>query len=760
MGMFTSGAYDSFKNRQQEHRKNRAGARKDYNDWLTSQREAGIDVTSEMATNQFANIADNDYNIMTGAPTKMEMGAQLTANNTAARDIRASKEEEAFKVTDQTNSRWQSEIENAYQVTNDTASAFKLAATKFENSPAMLEGFNSYVSSISDPNAHRNQYLSDYMMKPSTRTMIAGLVDDGITDYSKFNKNATDWMKEAINPILTKKDLASQNAAALLAYQEFAGDNGPINLEDFKAVLKIRGITNDPVINQFTQRSEQHNERYYDTNASDQITRLLNNPTSEITDATAKKILANVTASEKQILMDEIKDHNQKVQTSADLVKSAKMKSDLSLANPNVKAIIENQLLTPLERVSKIQTYLGYDPTSTKDTISNAAIQQFVLDNISGMGHKTAQSYEVIKNQQTQAASTMAAQQQQKGDKALNTKLESLFTKDLDTTQQQMLTAVISGLEPYYVDSNDVTTLGAVQRSVKADIDDGSFSPEEIIARASKQMTTDGQFAQALKQQASLDSGPMPVAKFMIQWKTHMEDFDESAHEILAYADSGLSFNDSDIIAPDGSITEIGKEALHVMPEAIRDLMHSIKSTQANIADLYNQVNPDNLGMFTDAYMIREKMSELQEMQTKQEAYVKDASKKLAALQQKYEAARSKVSRGSSGSLTSGPVKARTTASQDFGNFVNQSTAQKELRSMAQKLATGFNGQAGTSPVSQAWDYFTRDMTSSEQEKRELASEIQDFLKTQEAVDYLAMNPQTTNQLQNDPFSWYILAKQ
>ena len=73
MGMFTSGAYDSFKNRMQKHKTNRAGARKDYQTWLDSQRDAGIDVTSAMASNQFSLIADNDYNVLNGMPTKKAM---------------------------------------------------------------------------------------------------------------------------------------------------------------------------------------------------------------------------------------------------------------------------------------------------------------------------------------------------------------------------------------------------------------------------------------------------------------------------------------------------------------------------------------------------------------------------------------------------------------------------------------------------------------------------------------------------------------
>ena len=277
MGMFTSGAYDSFKNRQQEHRKNRAGARKDYNDWLTSQRDAGIDVTSEMATNQFANIADNDYNIMTGAPTKMEMGAQLSANNTAARDIRRDSEISRFEQMKNRDTIFNDALTKSFLTNQDSIKAVDAGRNSLGNNPELIAAYDEYVSSI-DVGDNRQSWLSEYMNTNEVQSTITSLVGQGITDYKKFNPNAAPDIQEKFNEILERKGNESFRAAASTIFSTAVAAGGVVDETTLRSQMDDANIPKDFQDTIILQMNG-HNNTVNDKTATSLITALLSNVT-------------------------------------------------------------------------------------------------------------------------------------------------------------------------------------------------------------------------------------------------------------------------------------------------------------------------------------------------------------------------------------------------------------------------------------------------------------------------------------------------
>jgi len=765
MGMFTSGAYDAFQNRMQTHRKNRAGARKDYQSWLTSQREAGIDVTSEMATNQFSSIADNDMHINFGAPSKIEMDAQLKANNLVARDLRASNENSAFNVQETLNNRWEQSLEDAYLTTGDTATAHRQAAAKFENNPAMAEKFNTYLGGIKDPEAHKTSFLSGYMSSATAQSEITSLVDQGVTDYSTIHKNAPAYLVESFNSILERKNKEKMQGIATSTFKDFSGNNTNINSDELIATMKSQGVPQD-IIDSFDGRTTTFNNNYFDGRAKEQITNLANNKTIPISPETKKSLLENLSDEQKIVLSSQIDDHNQTVETLADNVKSAKLQSSLTLNNENVSTILKNETLTPKQRIDGILATLGFDPTT--DDVARTAVNDFVLNYMSSTDHTAAQAYEKQLVQSKSAAITASTKLRGESDKALNTKLESIYkTKDINPTQEQMLGAVITGLEPYYVDPNDVNVLGAVTRQVTADVMEGSYTPEEIINRAAALLKTDAGVAEVLQQQANVNNGPMPVRKFVQQWESAMEDFGSASQDVLDYADEALSIGVESVTST-GGVTDNGLKAKHIFPVAIRDLAHSIQAAEANIQELRGKAT--NSGLFSDFYRMEESREQLNKFLTGQRNYINSAKRKLEATKQKYalisEAIATTGGSGTGGTGGTGMpinpdvVSDQTGLQQSVAGISQRADDSSLLMSTADQIAGGGNGSLGTSPFQRAKDYLFTNVSQNQIANRDEMTKVGRFLRTDKAAKYLTNNPQSARLLESDPKAWYNAANQ
>jgi len=622
MGMFTSGAYDSFKNRQQEHRKNRAGARKDYNDWLTSQRDAGIDVTSEMATNQFANIADNDYNIMTGAPTKMEMGAQLSANNKAARDTRASSQAKAFDVTDNLNSRYEKELKKAYLSSNDAVDARKQASDSFSGSPEMAEGFTNYLESIPDSDTHRNNFLSGHMMTPEVQSQLTDLAGRGITDIGTVNPSLPQYIKDAFNKTLVLKNNEKMNATAATIYQNLTADGQAINVADLSAAFTSAGIPKEISEIYTGERVDGFNTNLSNNAALTRLGQLMSG--SQKIDEQAFNIMTKGVDEQTKVELKTMLDsHNNNIQNALDKKESAEIKANLTMQNPNVSAIMVDTSKTPQQRIDEIMQSLGFDPTS--DSIVRDNVTTFVMTRVDANAMMGANAYETALTTQRQAAIEQIGSVIAKGDTTISGITAPMIgNQKMNPTQVSLLNQIAEGLEPYYLDGNDKTAIANVKSMIQQDVTEGGRTAEETILRVSQFMQTDQAIEQTLTNRANFTSGPMPVRAFMTSLNSYSAKLLEQSGVIIEYGEKALTINPDQFKDDSGVITVDGERVLTELPQAIAALTMSINDVKAQIKDIQDGFS--NVGLFSDSYKLGEHQTEKNEIIKKYSLFISNAS--------------------------------------------------------------------------------------------------------------------------------------
>ncbi len=638
MGMFTSGAYDSFKNRQQEHRKNRAGARKDYNDWLTSQRDAGIDVTSEMATNQFANIADNDYNIMTGAPTKMEMGAQLSANNTAARDIRASNQAEAFDVTDNLNSRYEKELKKAYLSSNDAVDARKKASDVFSASPDMAAGFSNFLNSIPDSETHRKDFLSGHMMTPEVQNQLTDLADRGITDIGAVNPSLPQYIKDAFNQTLVLKSTDKMNSKAKKIYSDLTASGFSVSAEDLNAAFQAEGISPEITKLYSGERVSQYNTNLANNSAKSRITTMLTS-TQKIEEATFKAMIKDADDATKTELETMYNSHNNRIQVLSDKAESAAIKSNLTLKNENIAVIMADHTATPQTRVQRIMKSLGYDPTSDKIVLES--VQDFVMNSVDAKAIVGANAYETALTTQRQAAIGQIAEIQKDGDAVISGITAPMINeKGMNPTQISLLNQIAAGLEPYYLAADDKTAIANVKQMIKQDVSEGGRTAEEIILRVSQFMQTDQGIESALTNRANFTSGPMPVKRFMDSLNSYSAKLLEQGDQIIEFGDKALTIDPTNILDLSGIFTVDGERVLTELPQAIAALTMSINDVNDQIKDIEQTFS--NKGLFSNSYKLGENLADKNQILIKYNAFVNRATIILTTLNKYTEIAEKK----------------------------------------------------------------------------------------------------------------------
>ena len=606
MGMFTSGAYDSFKNRQQEHRKNRAGARKDYNDWLTSQRDAGIDVTSEMATNQFANIADNDYNIMTGAPTKMEMGAQLSANNTAARDTRRNAEVSRFEVMKNRDDIFQSALTNSFLTNDDSIQAVEAGRKSLGNNPELVSAYDDYVSSI-DVGNNRKSWLSEYMNTSEVQSTITSLVDQGITDYSKFNPNAAPDIASKFNEILERKGNERFRATGTSIYTNAVAAGGVVDEATLRSQMEDANIPKDFQDTIILQMNG-HNNTVNDKTATSLITALLSNITTidEATfNAQTKGASETVTANLRQL----VNSHNKTVQNTADQKVADKVDAVLTMNNKDTEAVMSDTTLSPDERIAAIVELAGNDPT--KDDVTLQRIKRWVDITHSRQELSFQQVHQQAQVAASATASTNSTTAQREGDEEVDKIAASLLAAKTNSTQSGIINQVAAALEPYYIGKKNARGIQNIKLVIQNGIDNG-LGVDQIVQAASAYMTLDSSNKSAIEREAQLTAGsPMPVSNFMSLWGKALSQASTTDVMVKSLADDAIRIDTTSgaLLDANNVITDNYLDAMSAIPQAIAALRGHIQAAN----DDYNELNTDHkkTGLFYNSYKIKEHQGDI-----------------------------------------------------------------------------------------------------------------------------------------------------
>ena len=630
MGMFTSGAYDSFKNRQQEHRKNRAGARKDYNDWLTSQRDAGIDVTSEMATNQFANIADNDYNIMTGAPTKMEMGAQLSANNTAAKDIRRDSEISRFEQMKNRDTIFNDALTKSFLTNQDSIKAVDAGRNSLGNNPELIAAYDEYVSSI-DVGDNRQSWLSEYMNTNEVQSTITSLSEQGITDYKKFNPNAAPDIQEKFNEILERKGNEKFRAAGSTILSTAVASGGVVDETTLRSQMDDANIPKDFQDTIILQMNG-HNNTVNDKTATSLITALLSNVT-RIEDATFEAQTKGASDAVKANLRQLVDSHNQTIQNTAEQKVADKVDSVLTMNNEDTKSVMTNTTLSPDERIKAIEELVGNDPT--KDDVTIERIKRWVDTTASRQELGFSQLHTQTQKTAAATAATGSAAAQAEGDKKVGEIAASLISTQGNSTQTAIINQVAAALEPYYIGKDDARGIANVKKAIQDGIDN-SLGVDQIVAAASVYMSLDSQNKDAIERSAMINAGsPMPVGNFMSIWNNSMSAALIIEEESKKQAKSAIAIDTSEgaLVDQNNIPTDNFFEARAKIPNAIALLKGHIQAANAN----FNELNTDhkNTGLFYNSYKIGEHQEEINKHLQHLKNFQDQATALLATLEAK-----------------------------------------------------------------------------------------------------------------------------
>lgn len=630
MGMFTSGAYDSFKNRQQEHRKNRAGARKDYNDWLTSQRDAGIDVTSEMATNQFANIADNDYNIMTGAPTKMEMGAQLTANNTAARDTRRDSEISRFEQMKNRDTIFNDALTKSFLTNQDSIKAVDAGRNSLGNNPELIAAYDEYVSSI-DVGDNRQSWLSEYMNTNEVQSTITSLVDQGITDYKKFNPNAAPDIQEKFNEILERKGNESFRASASTIFSTAVAAGGVVDETTLRSQMDDANIPKD-FQDTIIMQMNGHNNTVNDKTATSLITALLSNVT-RIEDATFEAQTKGASDAVKANLRQLVDSHNQTILNTAEQKVADKVDAVLTLNNKDTLSVMANTTLSPDQRIAAILVLVGNDPT--KDDVTIERIKRWVDINHSSQELGFQQAHQKAQVTATASAATGSAAAQSEGDEEVGKIAASLLGNNNNSTKSSIINQVAAALEPYYIGKKNTQGIANIKLVIQSGIDNG-LGVDQIVQAASAYMTLDSSNKSAIERNAQLTAGsPMPVSSFLSLWDKALSQANTTDVMVKSLANKAISIDTTSgaLLDENNVITDNYLDAMSAIPQAIAALTSHIQAAN----DDYNELNTDHkkTGLFYNSYQIGENQKQINDHLQKLKNIQQQATELLKRLQDK-----------------------------------------------------------------------------------------------------------------------------
>lgn len=630
MGMFTYGGMNAFQNRLEKHRTSRADARKNYQEWLASMRQDGVDITEKDALTEWNAIADNNRHIRIGAPTQHQIKRQTEINNVAAARIRAEQELSHMQAIQGQTDAFQKALDDSYNRWDDTATAVKNAAKSFK-SKELSNLFNEYQLTL-DHGEGQKRAWGQWMTENNDH--INKLAGQGVVDYSTHNPSLSSGLLALANSQLgeTGDRLADEKGNNI--FQTFFDGGGVVDIELLDAALQDANVTQG-VSQSLMGQAKSRNQHITDDDINTYVATLFQQKENIDPEAFAT-IIANASDKVKLTLNQRYKQHTSNVKQLQD--KETTEAINAVLISPSVQDIISNRNLTQEDRVEMIMANLSHLPDH------DDMARQIITDYLEGV-EGTSLSLQSKAYRLEQGQLQHKAQQQTEkliADSDTKVKTETIAAAQkakLNDTQMAIVHEVLQVIEPYYINASDPLVLARLSGKIVAEAKGGNADAQRIASTLVEHMITDARLRRVATSTGQLGGKQsVPVSIWMREWqsvidqsKANIDTFWEKTNELRAFDLKG------NLVSNAGAVTREGAAFLVDARFAVRNLTVMLKDIDENMREL--QEDRVDTSKFFDPYTLSNKTNEIDGFLKILSSASGQANRELTALQSKLETA-------------------------------------------------------------------------------------------------------------------------